>query len=482
MEQLHPSEQATLLSRRLPALVIALALVVLAGVVLFATLQARLRLREQISGRDAEVLYAVALLHYAEDVRDGLAGPALSAGDQLGIALKSSELRGVLGVRLFDPAGRYVVSVPVNVMEADLDLRHLAALTKLRPVSVFHPRRELAALFHADEAVQTKTTALLEVCVPLHSGEGPLAGVAQFLVEGSSIAAEFARLDRLLAAQALLAFGAGGTILAAAVGWSFHRLRRAHRLLSERTKSLARANAELALAAKTSALGAVAAHLIHGLKNPLAGLQNFVTTRGAGAESGELADWTQAVASTRRMQNMINQVIGVLREEQSGNAYEITLAELEGLVRNRVQPLAREHGVGFTSVVQAEAALPNRVANLVALVLVNLAENAVQATRAGKAVSLSLRRREHRLVFEVRDEGPGFPADTPLFMPCRSAKEGGTGIGLALCKQLANHLGAELELAASTGAGCVFILSLTDPCETATATKVRLSENDPVAD
>ena len=35
-----------------------------------------------------------------------------------------------------------------------------------------------------------------------------------------------------------------------------------------------------------------------------------------------------------------------------------------------------------------------------------------------------------------------------------------SGIGLALCKQLANHLGAELELARSTATGCVFALKL----------------------
>jgi len=61
-------------------------------------------------------------------------------------------------------------------------------------------------------------------------------------------------------------------------------------------------------------------------------------------------------------------------------------------------------------------------------------------------------------------------------MPCRSSKEGGTGIGLALCKQLANHLGAELELATSTATGCVFALRLpavTSPAKPAAAT-VRL--------
>jgi signal transduction histidine kinase len=477
MEKIRHLEHALIRSRRLPALLIALALLVLAGVVVFAALQARSRIRAQIVGRDGAVLYAVALWHYAEDVKDGLAGPTLSVGDPLSIALKSSQLRGVLGVRLFDPNGEYMESFPAYVIESELADDELRVLKKLQPVNRFHPHAEMAALFYPEDTAPTGTIPLLEVSVPLHpDSESGLAGIAQFLVEGTSIAADFARLDRLLALQAGLAFGAGGGILSAALVWAFRRLRRAQKLLTERTEDLVRANQELAMIAKTSALGAVAAHLIHGLKNPLAGLQNFVTARGSATEAAGEGDWQQAVASTQRMQAMIQQVIGVLREEQTGTAYDVTLAELEQIVRNRVQPQARDRGVNFTAMVEADAALPNRVANLVALILANLAENAVQATPSGKAVMLAARRADGRIVFEVRDEGGGFPADIPLFMPCRSTRVGGTGIGLALCKQLANHLDAELELASSTSTGCVFALKLPAAVgrEKPTATMARL--------
>jgi signal transduction histidine kinase len=453
-------EQVMRRSRRLPALIIGLALLVLAGAILIAALQARARIREQIAGRDGEVLEAVALLYHAEDVEEGLAEPTLDQGEQLSIVLKSSQLRGVLGVRLYSPEGDFISSFPAYVIESELPNADLPALATLRAISRFYPQAQMAGLFYPVAEAPTNTIPVLEVNVPLHSEKGPLAGIAQFLIEGQSIAAECARLDRLLAAQALMVFGVGGTGLALVLTWAFRRLRRAQKLLSDRTENLVRANQELALAAKSSALGTVAAHLIHGLKNPLAGLQNFVSSRGSGIETDEDSDWQQAIASTSRMQSMINQVVGVLREEETGTSYEVTLLELEHLVRNRVQPLARELGVNFATAIQTEATLPNRAANLVALILINLVENAAQATPPGKSVALAAVRVGDDLVFEVRDEGPGFPADTPLFMPCRSTKAGGTGIGLALGKQLANHLGAELELANSTAAGCVFTLKL----------------------
>jgi signal transduction histidine kinase len=484
MQRIRHLEEFILRSRRVPAMVTALALAVLAGVVLLTTLQLRHRIREQIAGRDGEVLHAVAMMHYAQDVEDGLAGPITEPGGQLGVVLKTAQLRGVMGVRVFDTNGRFVDGFPFDLTEQDLEAARLPPLQRFEHSTRFQPnvRVEDLFLYPVQPSENSTTIPLLEVTVPLHTQDAPLAGIAQFLVEGGSIAAEYARLDRRLAWQALAAFGAGGSILTLALVWAFRRLRRAQRLLSERTENLLKANQELALAAKTSALGAVTAHLIHGLKNPLAGLQSFVGSRGASSESGESSDWEQALASTRRMQAMINQVVGVLREEQAGTNYEVTLAELEQMVRSRVQPLARAKDVNLTSVVQAEAALPNRVANLAALILVNLVENAVQATPKGKSIALAVRRDTLRIVFEVRDEGAGFPADTPLFMPCRSAKEGGTGIGLALCKQLAQHLGAELDLATSTASGCVFALRLPAFPPAETPSQLRLPAKDPVAD
>lgn len=480
MEKIRHIEEFVRRVRRVPALVISLALVVLAGVVLLTTLQLRHRIREQIAGRDGEVLHAVAMMHYGQDVADGLAGPITDPGGQLGVVLKTAQLRGVLGVRVFDTQGRFVDGFPFDLTEQQLDPAQLAALHRLEHVTRFHHNVRVDDLFlYPVQPDQTSgTIPLLEVIVPLHTEATPLAGIAQFLLDARGIAAEYARLDRRLALQALTAFGAGGAVLSVTFAWAFRRLRRAQRLLSERTENLVKANQELALAARTSALGAVTAHLIHGLKNPLAGLESFVGARSLSPESGEESDWQQALASTRRMQAMINQVVGVLREEQAGSSYEVTLVELEQIVRNRIQPLAREKGVNFAAVVQAEAALPNRVANLAALILVNLAENAVQTTPKGRTVTLTVRREGGRFAFEVRDEGSGFPADTPLFMPCRSAKEGGTGIGLALCKQLALHLGAELDLATSTAAGCVFALRLPE----AHCAEARLPAKDQVAD
>jgi signal transduction histidine kinase len=462
MEKLASMQQLLMRSRRLPWIIIGLTLLVLGGTVFVARQQLRRGIREQIIGRDGHVLHAVAQMHLdLETAASGDSAPDVS--QQLNVVLKTSRLGGVMGARLFDPNGRFVQAFDFDVLEANLNPADLRTLKQLDPVSRFGDAVPFSKNFLPRNATNHPVAPLLEVNIPLHArGSDRLLGIAQFLIEGESVAAEFKRLDRHLTLESIAAFSVSGALLVAALRWAFRRLRHAHDLLGARTGQLLQANQELALAAKTSALGAVSAHLIHGLKNPLSGLQSFVTGHAASDFQRTGEEWDQAVTSTRRMQAMISEVVNVLREEESGVQYEVTLAELAGLIASRAQPLASEMGVTFSVRRDADAILPNRAANLVSLILVNLVQNALESTTAGKSVDLHFASTENHLTFEVRDEGPGFPEEMAqnIFLPCRSTRKGGSGIGLAISKQLANHLGAGLELKRNSSRGCVLALNL----------------------
>ena len=462
MERITQIEQLFLRSRRLPWVLIGVTLLMLAATILLASLQLRAEIRKQIAGRDGEVLHPVAILQLEAEIE--LLGPITDPANLLPVVLKTSRLlKSVVATRLFDANGRFVEAFPPYVQEGALEAENLPALRRLKPVSHFLQAVPLSRLFlPEDDAPEAdKTIPLLEVNVPLHAGaENRLIAIAQFNIEGSGIAAEFQQLNQHLALQGLIAFFVGGGILVITITWAFRRLRQAHQLLAERTSSLLRANQELALAAKTSAVGAITSHLIHGLKNPLSGLQNLMSGLALPEAASPEADWGQAVIAARRMQSLINQVVNVLREEEGSVQYEITLSELAEMVSDKVRPLSVETGVKFVSRLNGEVVLPNRAANLVALILVNLTQNALQATPKGNAVTLSLTECGEQIVCEVRDQGPGLPPELAahLFAPCKSSKEGGSGIGLAISKQLANHLGANLELKSNSPEGCVFVL------------------------
>ncbi len=456
-------------------------LAILAGAIALTTEQTRRRIRSQIAGRDGAILHAVAQMHQAKAAEAAdLVGSIDDPINQLTVVLETSRLSGVMGARLFDTNGAFVFPFPDDIVETQLDLETLSVLKTLKPVSHYNPSVRLDEIFLLAEAngepTAEKPVPVLEVNVPLHTGKDRRwVGVAQFIIEGHSIEGEFALLDRHLIRQALVAFLAGGLILAVAIVWSFRRLNRAHRLLAERTENLLQANQELALAAKTSAVGAVTSHLIHGLKNPLAGLQTFVAGLGASVADQPDLDLQQAIAATRRMQSMINEVVSVLREEEGAGQYEMSLAEVVEIVTAKVQALCAQRRVELDARLNAQAVVPNRSANLIALVLLNLLQNAVEATPPGKRVSLTLARDGDCILAEVRDQGPGFPAGRNVFAPCQSTKEGGSGIGLAISKQLASHLGAGLELKLNSTAGCVFTLSLPSALWTTKTSSVTLT-------
>lgn len=442
-------------------------LIILGIIVLLARQQLRHRVRDHIANRDAEILHAVLLMQQFQGRNDfGLDTRIEEPADQFAMVLETSRLKGVVAARLFDPTGAFVAAFPESVTRDGLAPGDLALLRQLGRLSRFHETAQLDELFltqNANDSAATRAVPLLEVSVPIYAPNRPqLLGIAQFIIDGRSIASEFLALDRHLNRQAIIAWLAGWTVITGILVWAFRRLQRANRLLAERTDSLLRANHELSLAAKISAVGGVTAHLIHGLKNPLSGLQHFMANRGSALQDRGEIDWVVAEATTRRMQSLVNEVVRILTEEKGLITYEISLIELVELLRAKIQDLAKDQSVIFQTALRATGILMNRDASLVLLILENLIQNAIQATPPGKTVTLTIQTAGASTAFEVRDQGAGFPSHlrSEIFRPCQSTKDGGSGIGLSICKQLAGQMGAELELISSSGEGCAFALTL----------------------
>jgi signal transduction histidine kinase len=111
-------------------------------------------------------------------------------------------------------------------------------------------------------------------------------------------------------------------------------------------------------------------------------------------------------------------------------------------------------------------------------VLINLIKNAVDASLEAVAndddeeapgenpptpgtVTLTWIRVNDVVEFRVADEGPGIGEATSLFVPFFTTKPAGSGIGLVLCRQIAENHGGELVLENRTDRpGCVAVLRL----------------------
>lgn len=93
--------------------------------------------------------------------------------------------------------------------------------------------------------------------------------------------------------------------------------------------------------------------------------------------------------------------------------------------------------------------------------LINLVKNGVEAaleTRGGMRVRWEVL--PWQVELRVEDEGPGLAATTNLFVPFFTTKPSGSGIGLVLCRQIAEGHGGSLTLENRPERGCVALLRL----------------------
>lgn len=93
--------------------------------------------------------------------------------------------------------------------------------------------------------------------------------------------------------------------------------------------------------------------------------------------------------------------------------------------------------------------------------LINIMHNAAEASlETAGTVTTGWRDLGDCIELFVRDTGPGIMNPTNLFVPFFTTKPGGSGIGLALSRQIAEAHGGSLTLANRTGPGCEALLRL----------------------
>lgn len=94
--------------------------------------------------------------------------------------------------------------------------------------------------------------------------------------------------------------------------------------------------------------------------------------------------------------------------------------------------------------------------------LINLVANATDAMRESEGeVAVSWEEAANRVTIRVVDDGPGVPESANLFVPFFTTKPSGSGIGLALCRQIAEGHGGSLVLrnrVGTRGAEAVLVL------------------------
>lgn len=97
--------------------------------------------------------------------------------------------------------------------------------------------------------------------------------------------------------------------------------------------------------------------------------------------------------------------------------------------------------------------------------LINLLKNAVEAGGPVEAVAVRLAAAEGGYEVQVLDRGPGIPPElmSKVLLPFYSTKRTGSGLGLALCREIVDAHGGSLRIEPREGGGTVVTCFLPDP-------------------
>jgi len=239
---------------------------------------------------------------------------------------------------------------------------------------------------------------------------------------------------------------AGGKILLV------HDVTAAHRMQTELERNQ-----------RLAAMGEMAASLAHQLRTPLAAALLYTANLGqAGVSDEARARFSdKAAGQLRRLERLIQDVLLFARGESIGRDV-IEAGDLLAEAAQTVEPLMRQHGLEFSVI--DEGAGARLVGSRKALLggLINLLENAMQATPAGGKICLSGNVRGDLLAIGVRDSGPGVTRETKarIFEPFFTTKGQGTGLGLAIALGVARAHGGTIELFSEPGEGAEFVMML----------------------
>tara|TARA_B110000037_G_scaffold183553_2_gene211830 strand:- start:1754 stop:3181 length:1428 start_codon:yes stop_codon:yes gene_type:complete len=443
-------------------LALALVLGVFGLVVLIVSHRLRADMRERVLEREASVLaplvqYQIDTI-YSRDSEDVLGYEM----DLMVALLETSNIEGALGVQLFDRFGENLFSVPEEVEILSIDASVLGRLYSQEAVATFYEnareefRFELL-LLDDDGGV---SLPVLELFIPLsHESEHSLVGVARYVFDGTKTRKVLSGIDSDVTRLGLVAFTFGSVLISIIFLVAVARLRGAYESLDAQAKRLKQANIELDSVARTAAIGAVASHLIHGLRNPLAGLRQYVEASDIELDDEDRKDAQEA---GQRMQALISEVVDVIRGDESGESISIDLEDIKSDLMRKHSGTAQKKDIIFSVRSEGVASLDSRYANIALLITSNLIQNAIDASPRKGRVTVDVVSVAGKVDVSVEDTGGGFSesARLNLFSPVQSIKSEGAGIGLAISFQLARHIGSELELVNTGPGGSLVRLSI----------------------
>ncbi|MDH5258700.1 MAG: ATP-binding protein, partial [Gammaproteobacteria bacterium] len=256
-------------------------------------------------------------------------------------------------------------------------------------------------------------------------------------------------------------------------------------MVEQRTNELVSATmlAEEANQAKSRFL----ANMSHEIRTPLTAITGYSEILKEGGQTDSQRDVIidTIINSSNHLNELINDILDLSKIEANKLELEhitFNIRDLMSEINSLFNPQAKQKGLTFT--IEYAPPVPDQITSdplRLKQILFNFCSNAIKFTDQGDVtIRISYQQDSPKLTFEILDTGVGLTIDQVenLFQPFTQAdasitrRYGGTGLGLALSRKLADLLGGSVQAKSKLGEGSCFTLSI--PTEEI----MRHSQND----
>ena len=216
----------------------------------------------------------------------------------------------------------------------------------------------------------------------------------------------------------------------------------------------------------------------HELRTPLTHVKGYVELLADGSLGALTTDQAQALAVARRASDRLQEVIDDLLMFSLASRGALTLqmealdlGQLAGAALAASQRKAEDRSIRLENRVAPELPLVHADAQKIAWVLAQLLDNGIKYTREGGTVSFSVQpdsASPSMIRVAVSDTGIGIPPERldEIFEPFHqldgssTREQGGTGLGLALVREIVQAHGSRMDVRSVVDSGTTFSFTL----------------------
>lgn len=215
--------------------------------------------------------------------------------------------------------------------------------------------------------------------------------------------------------------------------------------------------------------------LAHEMNTPLTSIQGYAALlEQANCTEEQRRKATGYIQHETRRMKALHQKLRLLSimEQQDFQPEQVLVERLFFEVGDQLRPLLRDHNMRLIGRIAAESIWGDM--ELLVLLLSNLVRNAVLYSPQGGTVELEAYRQDDAVFLSVADHGVGISPENQekIFDPfyrvdkSRSRQTGGTGLGLSVCRRIADLHGAAIVVQSAPNEGTTMTLRF--PTQTVT--------------